>query len=147
MSRLSEFLRKGCLDSLTLGTSRAAVIASLGNPDEATGFQEVPELWKYQSLQVAFMDNSVCFIGLYLIEGKLCLPNALKLDGYQPTSATNVVEFETYLLSQHIQFKTDPVLTFGSQLSLKLGSGLRVYFIDDELNSLQLADYRVNPDA
>jgi hypothetical protein len=141
MIRLSEFLRTGRLGALGLGTKRTDLLAFLGEPEARSEARKKLETWKYDSLQIALSNDSICLIALYFAEDPCRLPDAVALDGYKPTSSTEVSQFQNYLVSEQIESEIDPALTFDSQLCLRLNSGIHVYFGHGKLESLQLAGF------
>lgn len=137
---IEQFLQSGNLGALHLGLTRNDVRRLLGEPPDYSEKSWKNEIWKYGSLQVAFSEDSLSFIGLYFEDGELNLPSTMVRNGEFNLKENRVESFEQFLLANGIDFTVDDGLTFDDQKTLHLTSSqVSVAFSEGKLHSMQLS--------
>lgn len=135
---LRDFLESGQLGPVRVGQGEDQLRAELGEPDDATEIGPDTHILKYGSLELHVVDRAVTLIGLYFRElGDL--PASLRISGYVPRHATGIEEFMRFLDQVEVRYETDPRLTFGDQVCLRVGAGVLAVFDahGNEMDSLQ----------
>ena len=136
---LEEFLTTGKLGSLQLGLSRDEVRRLLGEPPDHSEPSRKREIWKYDSLQVAFEGDSLVFIGVYFDYGEAILPEVLVKAGTMKLEQDTVDDLEAFLREHNLSFFVEDTLTFDEYKVLRLThSHVGLGFTDGHLRSAQL---------
>lgn len=138
-SSLERFLATGNLGDLRLGLPQSEVRRILGEPRDYSERRNTREIWKYDSLQIAFADDLISFLGLYCEDGVLVLPERLIGEVRVVIEDTSVQAIETLLVSKGFRFSIAKEFTFDDQRGLRMeDSGVCIMFAEDHLNSFQL---------
>jgi hypothetical protein len=139
---IEAFLRSGNLGGLHLGLSRSEVRQLLGEEKDHSKRSWKNEIWRYNSLQVSFIEDRLHLIGLYLDDGVLTLPKTLLTDGRIVFEATSIPQFEKRLLDLGLHFAVIEDLTFDDQRVIRIEeSGVGIAFFEGELNKILLTQH------
>ncbi len=140
---INEFLVSGKLNNLSLGLSKSEARNLLGEAEAYSDPNKRVQVWKFNDLQVGFDREVVCLISMYINDGTAILPNNIWPDRLIEIKAREIKAFKQYLLSSKIDYEVDNDLTFDDQVCLRISkSGVGVYFIDNELHSIQVVHYQ-----
>lgn len=133
-----DFLTTAKLGCLHLGLTESEVRHELGEPEDRSLSTRAAEIWKYGSLEVAFHNGLLSFIGLYFESGALKLPSSL-FEAEIVTIDSSVEGIGRLLHSNEIDFKIDEDLTFDDQLYLRVKeTKIGICFVNGHLHSIQL---------
>ncbi|HET7112186.1 MAG TPA: hypothetical protein VFI57_01025 [Pyrinomonadaceae bacterium] len=136
---LERFLATGNLGDVHIGLSKSEVRRILGEPQDYSPRRKKHEIWKYGSLQIAFTEDVVNFLGLYFDEGVLVLPEQLIGEARVVIENTSLQAVEELLIGKGLHFAVDEELTFDDQRRLLIEeSGASIMFSDAHLVSIQL---------
>jgi hypothetical protein len=136
---IDEFLKSGNLGGLRLGLSRAQVRELLGAEKDYSQRSRKNEIWRYDSLQVSFIEDSLCLIGLYFEQGDrvLRLPRTLVPAGKIVCEVSSIPEVEQHVLALGLHFAVVEDLTFDDQRVIHIEeSGVGIIFFQGELNKI-----------
>jgi hypothetical protein len=126
LTTLLPFLRSGHLGELRLRMPREQVAKLLGSA-RMKGGDQLYQIWKYGSLQVAFDDGTVFAIGLYFRGRRLVIPKRLGLT-LASLPCPLATPFERFLRAHDIGFRLYDALTFDDQKCLLLSCGVHAIF-------------------
>jgi hypothetical protein len=148
---LTEFLTFGSLGPIRLGLTPADVESKCGPPAD-TSMPQLPRIWSYGALQVTFLNSAttqceeLALIGIYFrMQHKPLFGSTrgIKATGWWPTTTTNYDDFVAYLQSNEIEWSIASELTFETQTTLCMPSGVHVGFDKEHspimLDSMQFA--------
>ena len=136
---IDEFLRSGDLGGLHVGLSRSEVRELLGTETDHSQRSWKNEIWRYESLQVSFVEDLLHLIGLYFEPGDkvLRLPRTLVPDGKIVFAETAIPEVEKRVLGLGLHFTVTEDLTFDDQRVIRIEeSGVGIVFLEGELNKI-----------
>jgi len=137
---LQEFIADGMIGPIHLGMSKRAVQSILGDPKATSDRRKGRELWKYDDLQLGFHQDTMCFIGVYIMDDSVKLPPPLIFDERVLAQVMRLEGMEKFLLANKIAFELDEKLTFDDQTCLRIvGSKVGLYF-SEKLHSIQVTE-------
>jgi len=140
MTKIKQFLTTGVLGPLSIGQARDAAVANLGNADATTVADEhfQIETLKFGSLEVAISSGVIRLIAVYFCDADVQVPPTVAFDDFFKRSTTQA-DVELWLEKQGVQVSVLDELTFGNQVCLVSTAGVHLLFVDNVLDSLQLA--------
>lgn len=137
---IEEFLKTGKIGELRLGLSEGEVRRILGEPTDYSEGGRKNQLWKYDSLQIAFANGSVCSLALYFSDGVVTFPDKLLEEVRVPNEKTSVAGIEKLVSDIGLHFAVVQDLTFDVQRVMSIEeSGVRIICSENQLHSFQLS--------
>ena len=141
---LQELIASGTIGPIHLGLSKRAVQSILGDPQTTSDRRKGRELWKYDDLQLAFYQDIVYFIGVYVTDDSIKLPPPLIFDEHILPRIMRLEDMKSFLVADNLEFDVNDKLTFDDQASLRIvgptGAEIHLVFASEKLHSIQVAD-------
>jgi hypothetical protein len=137
---IEEFLKTGTIGELRLGLSQVEVRRILGEPKDYSAGSRKNQIWKYDSLEIAFATDSVCYLALDFSDGVLTLPEALVDEVRIANEKTSIADVEKLVEDIGLHSAVVEGLTFDDQRVMRIEeSGVCIVCSENELICLQLS--------
>ncbi len=131
---LVSFIQTGRLGGLSLGLSKADIVALLGPPNDVAGGRRAPEILKYGDVQIMLKAGQATFLSVTPSDPR---SSDTRYVGWRPTPATTFAECHAVLAAIPAGAHLEAPMTGGSFKTLTVqGSGVRIAFVDDQLDKL-----------